>query len=51
MRLADDGLWRTTTTADGPATVRIAVEPRRARIRATDVFTCWSQLVGGVSPQ
>ena len=24
MRVADDGLWRTTTTPDGPATVRIA---------------------------
>jgi 3-methyladenine DNA glycosylase/8-oxoguanine DNA glycosylase len=34
MRVADDGLWRTTTTADGPATVRIAVSAGTVRVSA-----------------
>src|SRR4051812_50101379 len=34
MRPAEDGLWRTTTTADGPATVRIAVAAGTVRISA-----------------
>jgi len=34
MRTADDGLWRTTTTADGPASVRIRVGAGEVRIAA-----------------
>jgi 3-methyladenine DNA glycosylase/8-oxoguanine DNA glycosylase len=34
MRIADDGLWRTTTTPDGPATVRIALRAGSVRIAA-----------------
>jgi 3-methyladenine DNA glycosylase/8-oxoguanine DNA glycosylase len=34
MRLAADGAWRTTTTVDGPATVRIAVTDGTVRISA-----------------
>ena len=34
MRIADDGVWRTTTTPDGPATVRIARLGRTVRISA-----------------
>ncbi|MGY2067527.1 DNA-3-methyladenine glycosylase family protein [Blastococcus sp. SYSU DS0619] len=34
MRVADGGLWRTTTTVDGPATVRIARESGAVRIEA-----------------
>jgi endonuclease III len=34
LRIAADGLWRTTTTADGPATVRIAVSAGAVRISA-----------------
>ena len=32
MRAADDGLWRTTSTADGPASVRITVAAGEAAI-------------------
>lgn len=34
MRVADDGVWRTTTTPDGPATVRIALSGGDVRISA-----------------
>ncbi|WP_245159730.1 DNA-3-methyladenine glycosylase 2 family protein [Blastococcus sp. CT_GayMR19] len=34
MRAADDGLWRTTSTADGPASVRITVAAGEVRIAA-----------------
>src|SRR4051812_49718703 len=34
MRVADDGVWRTTTTVDGPATVRIACSAGTVRISA-----------------
>jgi 3-methyladenine DNA glycosylase/8-oxoguanine DNA glycosylase len=34
MRVAADGLWRTTTTADGPATVRIAMAAGTVRVSA-----------------
>jgi 3-methyladenine DNA glycosylase/8-oxoguanine DNA glycosylase len=34
MRIADDGVWRTTTTADGAATVRIALSGGTVRISA-----------------
>lgn len=34
MRIADDGVWRTTTTPDGPATVRIAFSLGTVRISA-----------------
>ena len=34
LRIADDGVWRTTTTADGPATVRIALVAGTVRISA-----------------
>jgi 3-methyladenine DNA glycosylase/8-oxoguanine DNA glycosylase len=34
MRLADDGLWRTTTTADGPASVRIRAVAGEVRVAA-----------------
>ena len=34
MRIADDGVWRTTTTPDGPATVRIALSGGSVRISA-----------------
>jgi 3-methyladenine DNA glycosylase/8-oxoguanine DNA glycosylase len=34
MRIAEDGLWRTTTTPDGPATVRIASSGGAVRISA-----------------
>jgi 3-methyladenine DNA glycosylase/8-oxoguanine DNA glycosylase len=34
LRVADDGVWRTTTTADGRATVRIALSSRTVRISA-----------------
>jgi 3-methyladenine DNA glycosylase/8-oxoguanine DNA glycosylase len=34
MRLAADGAWRTTTTVDGPATVRISVTDGTVRISA-----------------
>src|SRR5215212_8757039 len=33
-RVADDGVWRTTTTPDGPATVRIALSGGTVRISA-----------------
>ena len=34
MQVAEGGLWRTTTTADGPATVRISRESATVRIEA-----------------
>ena len=34
MRVADDGLWRTTTTPDGPASVRISVADGRVHVAA-----------------
>ncbi|MCW2579736.1 MAG: 3-methyladenine glycosylase/8-oxoguanine glycosylase, partial [Blastococcus sp.] len=34
MSVGPDGLWRTTTTVDGPATVRIAVAAGTVRISA-----------------
>jgi 3-methyladenine DNA glycosylase/8-oxoguanine DNA glycosylase len=34
LRAGDDGIWRTTTTADGPASVRISVAGGEVRIAA-----------------
>jgi 3-methyladenine DNA glycosylase/8-oxoguanine DNA glycosylase len=34
LRQADDGTWRTTTTPDGPATVRISATGREVRVSA-----------------
>jgi 3-methyladenine DNA glycosylase/8-oxoguanine DNA glycosylase len=34
LRYADDGIWRTTTTADGPATVRMVAAAGTVRISA-----------------
>jgi hypothetical protein len=34
LRTADDGIWRTTTTAEGPASVRISVAGGRVRVAA-----------------
>jgi 3-methyladenine DNA glycosylase/8-oxoguanine DNA glycosylase len=34
LREADDGIWRTTTTADGAATVLVTASGRQVRVRA-----------------
>jgi len=34
MRWADDGIWRTTTTPDGPATVRVSVASGEVQVAA-----------------
>ncbi|SNR73894.1 DNA-3-methyladenine glycosylase family protein [Blastococcus mobilis] len=34
LRTAEDGIWRTTTTVDGPASVRITVAGGRVRVAA-----------------
>src|SRR3954469_25975377 len=34
LRYADDGIWRTTTTPDGPATVRLSVAGGEVRVAA-----------------
>ena len=41
FRIADDGLWRTTTTPDGPATVRIAMSLGTVRISAWGPGASW----------
>ncbi|OMQ15639.1 hypothetical protein A7K94_0208045, partial [Modestobacter sp. VKM Ac-2676] len=46
LRYAEDGVWRTTTTPDGPATVRLTGSPRRcgsppgARVRSGPAPPC-----------
>jgi 3-methyladenine DNA glycosylase/8-oxoguanine DNA glycosylase len=47
MRLAPDGLWRTTTTPHGPATVRIAVAAGAVHISAWGPGAEWA---GSVVP-
>ncbi|HZB21585.1 MAG TPA: DNA-3-methyladenine glycosylase 2 family protein [Blastococcus sp.] len=42
MRVADGGLWRTTTTPDGPATVRIAVAAGTVRVAAWGPGAEWA---------
>jgi 3-methyladenine DNA glycosylase/8-oxoguanine DNA glycosylase len=34
LRFTEDGVWRTTTTADGPATVHLSGTPAELRVRA-----------------
>jgi 3-methyladenine DNA glycosylase/8-oxoguanine DNA glycosylase len=42
MRTADDGLWRTTSTPDGPATVRLRAREGRIGIAAWGPGACWA---------
>jgi 3-methyladenine DNA glycosylase/8-oxoguanine DNA glycosylase len=48
MRVTDDGLWRTTTTPEGPATVRIARSAGTVRISAWGPGAEWA---GSAVPQ
>jgi endonuclease III len=42
LRAADDGIWRTSTTPDGPATVRIAGTGREVRVSAWGPGAEWA---------
>jgi 3-methyladenine DNA glycosylase/8-oxoguanine DNA glycosylase len=42
LRFAADGAWRTTSTPDGPATVRITQVAERVRIAAWGPGACWA---------
>ncbi|SOD93742.1 DNA-3-methyladenine glycosylase family protein [Blastococcus haudaquaticus] len=42
FRIADDGLWRTTTTPEGPATVRISMSLGAVRISAWGPGAGWA---------
>jgi 3-methyladenine DNA glycosylase/8-oxoguanine DNA glycosylase len=47
LRFAPDGAWRTTTTPDGPATVRVSTGPDEVRIAAWGPGAAWA---GGAVP-
>ena len=42
MRIGTDGLWRTTTTPDGPATVRITMAAGTVRVAAWGPGAAWA---------
>jgi 3-methyladenine DNA glycosylase/8-oxoguanine DNA glycosylase len=42
LRFAEDGVWRTTTTPDGPATVRLTGTATRLRVQAWGPGALWA---------
>lgn len=42
LRFAEDGVWRTTTTPDGPATVRLTGSAVRLRVQAWGPGAVWA---------
>jgi 3-methyladenine DNA glycosylase/8-oxoguanine DNA glycosylase len=42
LRFAEDGVWRTTTTPEGPATVRLAGSATRLRVQAWGAGATWA---------
>jgi len=42
LRFAEDGVWRTTTTPDGPATVRVTGSGARLRVQAWGPGAGWA---------